>query len=296
MINHMVAWILAGLSAGTATVVGGLWRSRYERANFVTETFCIQSPKIQEETTLVFLTDLHSQVFGEANEALIDAIAKAEPDYILSGGDAMVVKQGEADCTVPLDLFGKLAKRWPLLCANGNHETRMKEQRSVYQDRYQTYQRELRKQGVHLLVSGSYEIKPWLRVSTVELENRFYKDGIPAKMEPSYLSGKLGKADASKFEILLLHSPLFFKACRQWGADLTLSGHFHGGTIRLPLLGGVMTPQYQFFHPKCAGFFEKDGRYLLVGRGLGTHSINIRIGNRPQLVVLRLLPQGKEAK
>jgi predicted MPP superfamily phosphohydrolase len=69
---------------------------------------------------------------------------------------------------------------------------------------------------------------------------------------------------------------------------LTLSGHFHGGTIRLPYLGGVMTPQYQFFLPYCAGEFRSDGKDMIVSRGLGTHSINIRLNNKPQVVVVDL--------
>ena len=69
---------------------------------------------------------------------------------------------------------------------------------------------------------------------------------------------------------------------------MTLAGHFHGGTIRIPGLGGVMTPQYQFFLPWSAGNFERNGKRMIVSRGLGTHSINIRLNNRPQLVLIRL--------
>jgi predicted MPP superfamily phosphohydrolase len=50
-----------------------------------------------------------------------------------------------------------------------------------------------------------------------------------------------------------------------------------------------MTPQYQFFNPYCGGTFETDGRYMIVSRGLGTHSINIRFNNKPQLVVVDLI-------
>ena len=98
-----------------------------------------------------------------------------------------------------------------------------------------------------------------------------------------------GWRERERFQILLCHSPLFFDSCRKWGADLTLSGHFHGGTIRLPYLGGVMTPQFQFFLPWCAGTFEESGKYMIVSRGLGTHSINIRLNNKPQLVVVDLI-------
>ena len=107
-------------------------------------------------------------------------------------------------------------------------------------------------------------------------------------MEEDYLYKKLGRTDRRKFHILLAHSPLYFKNYAAWGADLTLSGHFHGGTVRLPVLGGVMTPQYQFFLPWCAGDFQMKGSRMIVSRGLGTHSINIRFNNKPQLVVIQL--------
>ena len=107
------------------------------------------------------------------------------------------------------------------------------------------------------------------------------------------LKETMGEPDPEKFCLLLAHSPLFFEEYAAWGADLTLSGHFHGGTIRLPLVGGVMTPQYQFFYPRCAGYFELPGKgreksRMIVGRGLGTHSINIRLNDKPQVVVVRL--------
>ena len=110
-------------------------------------------------------------------------------------------------------------------------------------------------------------------------------------MPAHYIEEKVGNPASGHFQILLAHSPLFFANYADWGADLTLCGHFHGGTIRLPGLGGVMTPQYQFFLPWCAGIFEDQGHYMAVSRGLGTHSINIRLNNRPQLLVLHICPQ-----
>ena len=109
-------------------------------------------------------------------------------------------------------------------------------------------------------------------------------------MPEGYLQRKLGNTDPGRFQILLMHSPLYFAEARQWGADLTLSGHFHGGTIRIPGVGGLMTPQYQFFLPWCAGSFVEGQQAMAVGRGLGTHSINIRLNDLPQLLCVRLLP------
>ena len=56
------------------------------------------------------------------------------------------------------------------------------------------------------------------------------------------------------------------------------------------LLGGVMTPQYQFFYPWCGGCFRdpKKDRSMIVSRGLGTHSVNLRLNNKPQVVVVKV--------
>ena len=74
--------------------------------------------------------------------------------------------------------------------------------------------------------------------------------------------------------------------------EQTLSGHFHGGTIRLPILGGLMTPQLQFFVRECAGEFSEGSTRMIVNRGLGTHSVRIRLNDRPEISVIDVIPKG----
>ena len=170
----------------------------------------------------------------------------------------------------------------------------MRWRKEEYKDGYEQYRAYLKKLGICLLEDQSVLVGDEIRVSGLELDPCFYKKAYFKKlalMDQAYIEKKLGPASRDHFQILLAHSPLFFEAYRKWGADLTLSGHFHGGTIRLPVLGGVMTPQYQFFYPRCAGeFTDEKGRRMLVGRGLGTHSINIRFCDKPQVLVVKLKP------
>lgn len=106
----------------------------------------------------------------------------------------------------------------------------------------------------------------------------------------------LGAAEAvPAFSIFLCHHPLYLAEMGVLGAGLVLSGHYHGGTIRLPFLGGVMTPQYQFFVPECAGWHKEGSCRMLVSRGMGTHSINIRLNNKPELTLLELQPTGRHS-
>ncbi len=281
--KHMIPYLTAATAAA-----GGLFllRSEYERDQLVTETFTIHSPKIKGEgKRLVFLTDLHDKEFGPDNERLLEAIREAKPDMVLIGGDMMVAK-GVGDISISLKLLKKLSEEFTVVCANGNHELRLRNETETYGDKYREYRHALREMGIVFLSDSKIALDEDIDLYGLNLLSEYYKPGYP-KMKPGFVGKVLGEPDKEKFSLLLAHSPMFFDEYAEWGADLTLSGHFHGGTIRLPFVGGVMTPQYQFFFPWCAGLYEGvHGRKLIVGRGLGTHSINIRFNDKPQVVVV----------
>ena len=272
---------------------GCLARSRYERDCLVTEKYRIASEKIHGQgKTIVLLTDLHNKEFGEENSRLLETVRKVKPDAVLFGGDGMVAKRGNSDVRIPLALLTELAKEFPVYCGNGNHESRMLWKSEIYGETYENYRTALENAGIRYLSNEAADLDSDIRVYGLDLPKIAY---LPRSGEipEGLLKETMGEPDPEKFCLLLAHSPLFFEEYAAWGADLTLSGHFHGGTIRLPLVGGVMTPQYQFFYPRCAGYFELPGKgreksRMIVGRGLGTHSINIRLNDKPQVVVVRL--------
>jgi len=284
-------WMVPAAMAMTAASVGGLVRSQYERNHFVVEETRMVSGKIRKPRTLVFLTDLHDKAFGPDNEQLLNAVREASPDAVLIGGDTMVTKPGKCRMDVTRHLIAGLAGIAPVYYGNGNHEQRLWRRAGEYPGKYQEFLRILKKYHVIYLKNRSAAIGEDIRISGLDIDRKYYRKFASSRLENGYVTQRLGAADAKRFQILLAHSPLFFQAYADWGADLSLAGHFHGGTIRLPLLGGVMTPQYHFFLPCCAGTFERNGRCMLVGRGLGTHSINIRFRNLPQVVVIRLEPE-----
>ena len=272
---------------------GCLARSRYERDCLVTEKYRIASEKIHGQgKTIVFLTDLHNKEFGEENSRLLETVRKVKPDAVLFGGDGMVAKRGNSDVRIPLALLTELAKEFPVYCGNGNHESRMLWKSEIYGETYENYRTALENAGIRYLSNEAADLDSDIMIYGLDLPKSAY---LPRSGEipEGLLKETMGEPDPEKFCLLLAHSPLFFEEYAAWGADLTLSGHFHGGTIRLPLVGGVMTPQYQFFYPRCAGYFELPGKgreksRMIVGRGLGTHSINIRLNDKPQVVVVRL--------
>ena len=75
---------------------------------------------------------------------------------------------------------------------------------------------------------------------------------------------------------------------KKWGADLILSGHYHGGIVRIPGVTGVITPAFEIF-PKYSGDFYREGdTNIVVSKGLGTHTVNVRFLNPAELIVLHL--------
>lgn len=262
-------------------------RSEYERELISVERTVICSGMVHKDCRLVFLSDLHSHEFGEGNKRLIEAVKAASPDIILVGGDMMVSRKG-VDVSISLAFIQELVKICPVYYGNGNHEIRMRQERKVYGNLYDFYVRSLRNAGVSVLGNRTGLYRDDIAITGIDLGEACYRSFKPDSLDSSYIKGLVGGPEQGRFCIMLCHSPLYYDACMDWGADLTLAGHYHGGTIRLPVLGGVMTPQYQFFLPWCEGGYHKDGKYMIVSRGLGTHSVNIRFNNAPQVVVVDL--------
>lgn len=277
-------WIVGLMMAAG---LGLVLRSSYERKTLTVSEYTVKTDKVQADRTFVFLSDLHNNCFGEGQKDLLKAIEKANPEAVLIGGDMMVVKK-RADIHAALFLVEKLAERYPVYYGNGNHEMRMDQRRNQYGEAYDFYRRRLQEMGIIYLSDDSVQIDSQIQISGLNIDDPYYKRFKPDAMEAEYIEQKLGKPKKQMYQILLAHSPLYHEAYSRWGADLTLCGHFHGGTVRIPGLGGLMTPQYQFFKQCCGGIHWKKEKAMIVSRGLGTHSINIRLNNKPELIVIRI--------
>ncbi len=248
---------------------------------------------ITQKLHIVFLSDLHNHRYGKDNEELFYAIQKEKPDLILGGGDMLVGKAGR-DWSVAAELMQKMTGIAPVWCANGNHEQRMHEQPEIYGEEYWKYKRNLEEAGVHFLVNASEEVQikdTKLHLYGMELPFGCYKKGWKArKLKDEEIRERIGEADDEKYCILMAHHPFYAETYWKWGADLVLSGHLHGGIARLPFLGGVISPQFRLFPRYSGDCYEKDGKYIVVSKGLGTHTINFRFWNPAELVVLDIVP------
>lgn len=286
-----------GLAAGAALACAGaaalLAESRAERRSLTAAVYTLRSKKLKKaDRTLVFLSDLHDCRFGERQRRLLSAIARLRPHAVLIGGDMMTVKRSAA-IQETLFLCGALSRRWPVFYAEGNHEARLDRDRGRYGALYDELRAGLDAAGVCFLRDRSALLDEDIRVSGLSIGENYYAKFCREKMRAAYLEERLGPADGERFQLLLAHTPAFHAAYADWGADLTLAGHFHGGTICLPGGIGLMTPQLAFFQRNVRGMHLLGRSAMIVSPGLGTHSVNLRINNRPQLVAVRLQSRGE---
>lgn len=261
---------------------------------FVIVPYEVKSGKIKEKYTFVMLSDLHNKSYGKRNEKLIRAIADCHPDSVMTAGDMYTSKEG-TDFDNALALLDALSKQFPVYIANGNHEHKTSEHPEIFDDMYQKYIGELKKLGLAPLVN-EHLILPEknLAICGLQIGREYFGHFQKREMPAGYMDRLAGKPDKNRFQILLAHNPLYFKEYAEWGADLVLSGHVHGGIVRLPVLGGVISPAVTLFPQYDGGRFEMGGSTMILGRGLGTHTLPVRMWNPGEVVLVTLLPDTKE--
>ena len=262
--------------------------------NFERVTYTFSSPKLKKDVKFVFLSDLHNNSYGPGNERLIDAIDREVPDFILVGGDMINAKKASSEdygqkMDHAVQLLRDLSARYTIYHAMGNHEDRAKNRPERYGKLFAEYVSKL--PMVHFLDNDSTLLDEYgIRLSGLSLPKRYYLHFNKVQPSVKEIAESIGSADSHRFEILLAHHPDYFPAYEKYGADLTLSGHVHGGIVRLPLLGGVISPSLRLFPKYDSGLFtgEDQEKHMVISRGLGVHSIKVRLLNPGELTVCNL--------
>lgn len=289
-----VKWTAA--LSGAAAMTAAAFEIRRELHTFRVKRYRFHNDKterLKKNLKIVFLSDLHNKVYGKDNACLFQAVKAERPDLILVGGD-MLVGKGAGVYRQGLEFVRQLPVLCPVFYANGNHEQRMKEHPESYTFSYEAYRRNLQKAGVFFLENETavlplHGLK--LAVSGLELPmisyRKFRKVRVCAE-DVSRCIGTCVRDDDSTFHILLAHNPAYGDAYMEWGADLVLCGHFHGGIVRIPGIGAPVTPQFHLFPQYSGEMTVKNGQAIAVSKGLGTHTVNVRLFNEAEIVSLTL--------
>lgn len=238
---------------------------------------------------IVMLADLHNHEFGKGNIRLLEKIKRENPDYIMIAGD-MLVKGEQLKTEHMLKFLVELLKICPVYYAPGNHEEYL-ERKFEKEGFYQEFVQEIERYGVKYLANQSCYIEKTnqkIRVTGLHLQKHFFvRFYEKVTMEKEDLEELIGKSEEC-YDILIAHNPNYFSVYEKWGANLVLSGHVHGGIVILPFLGGVISTTYELFPTYDFGMFQSGNTRMVLSRGLGTHTIKLRLFNVPEISVIML--------
>ena len=255
---------------------------------FVVKEEQFELPKLKKSCRFVMISDLHNKVYGRNNEKIIRAVEEAEPDFVVIAGDLITSHVNES-IRPGVDLINALSKYYPIYYALGNHETKLKLYPKKFGNMYDRLVKEIEHPNVKLLVDESCVLPEYsVCLTGLELERAYFARFKEKDMEQGHLEKHIGKANAQFCNILIAHNPEYFKEYADWGADFVLSGHVHGGIMRLPLLGGVISPSYKLFPKYDGGVFREGKSTMLLGRGMGSHTLPFRFFNPAELLVVTL--------
>ena len=265
-------------------------RSAYEVTHPEVRHFAVRTDKLSgnDKVRIAFLADLHSRTYGKDNIRLIRMVSKARPDFIILRGDMMTASSltnRDDKAVAALEGLGNIA---PVFYVPGNHEKKMMESDDEQlSERWEDYLFEMECMDLNWLADRSEIMTEDMYIYGLDIDQQYYtKFGKAPAMPLSYIKRKLGRPDQRKFNILVAHSPEFFDTYIRSDYDLILCGHYHGGMVNLPWIGPLIAPNFTFRPEHAGGAYRKNGKVVIVSRGIGSHGINIRLFNRPEIVVI----------
>lgn len=249
--------------------------------------YVLESEKLTHDITAVMIADLHNSEYGKDNKELIEKIDELKPDIILVAGDIIIGKEGYT-CDIAIKLLNNLGEKYRVYVGKGNHELRCSMYTEQYGDMWERLYNSTKDKVTWLINDAVYLNENNITIYGFDMERRFYRRFKKLPMEDSYMRKALPILNRSSYSILLAHNPDYFEEYSTWGADLSLSGHIHGGIIIVPGLGGLVSPMVRFFPKYYKGLYENGNFRMIVSAGLGIHTFRFRINNKPDLVYITL--------
>lgn len=267
-------------------ILAAFWIILFDSTRFVVRRMELVDERIRGNFRVVVLSDLHNKRYGKENCVLLEKIREQKPDAIFIAGDILTAKPGKS-LDIAIHFVGELAGEYPVFYGNGNHEHRLKLYPEKYGDMAKEYDRALAEIGVRPLVNQKMDIPEHnMVVYGAEIERRFYKRFKTTRMEAEYMEELLGAPDKEKYVCLIAHNPDYFPQYAAWGADFVCAGHVHGGMVRIPGWRGIVSPSVRFFPKYDGGIYKEGASTMLLSRGLGMHTIPVRMFNPGEITVV----------
>lgn len=256
------------------------WGNTFIQTTYISVS-SYEIPAAFDGYTIVQVSDLHNAEFGDGQTILLNKVKNASPDIIAVTGD--LIDSNHTSIAKAMDFINGAVKIAPVYYVTGNHE--------AWSAEYEELKKQMVRAGVDILEDENTIIEhAGAAIRLLGLNDPDFTATGNAYGRAVMIDGKLKDimGESNEYVILLSHRPELLDVYADNSIDLVLSGHAHGGQVRLPFLGGMIAPDQGFFPQYFEGLHEKNGTKMVVSRGLGNSIIPIRINNRPEVVVITL--------
>lgn len=269
---------IGGLFAAAVLLAGIGW---FENCTIQKTEYILLSSRLPtafDGLRAALVADLHGQQFGKDNGRLLKALRELEPDIIVLDGD---LADEYTDISSLRPFLAGVQEIAPAFFVTGNHEW------VLGREKRQELFRLLDEFGV-IRLENAYRLlqrgDSAIVVAGVDDQN-----GPADQKAPAQLMTEIREVCGDAYTLVLCHRNDKLDLWAELGADTVLSGHAHGGIVRLPFLGPVFGTHYDWFPRDAEGIYQKGDTTLFVSRGLGgSHRLPLRVGNRPELALLIL--------
>ena len=225
-------------------------------------------------------------------------LTQAKPDFIIAGGDFITSRTAAEQAyrnefsfeDAALSLLQSLRGVAPVYFVNGNHEEKLEtSEDEVLRGAYARFMTDLSSAGVRVLHNEKILLGDGLLLYGYEHGMEHYEKIFSNPLTLPEMQEEIGFSNPDLFCLLAVHNPKFFPVYARWGADLTVSGHVHGGLMRIGKRG-VIGPDLHLFPEYSGGLYHKDGRTMILSCGIGAHTLPVRIFNPGEVTVVDIVP------
>lgn len=247
----------------------------YQNKHLVITTYTYESEKLGEDLDgyrILQISDLHNATFGKGNKKLLKTIRSCSPDIIVITGD--LVDSNHTNVERAVAFVKEAVKIAPVYYVTGNHEYWL-----------DPSENEQMMQGI--LAAGAYDLDDEA-VRIEKGDSSFLLVGLDDQHLSDETLKNLLQEQKNELSIVLAHEPQYLQNYANAEADLVLTGHAHGGQIRLPFVGGIVAPDQGFLPEYTSGQYNSADTEMIVSRGLGNSIIPVRLFNYPEVVCVEL--------
>lgn len=252
-----------------------LWARYISTSGLIVKEYPYYSNKLPKEfhgKKIVHFTDLHfSKSINEKElSKLIKTINDLKPDICVFTGDLIdkYYKISSKEKEMLISNLKKIKTNLGKYAVKGNHDYE-----NIFFEEIMTKSEFTIFKNNHKLIYYKSQVPILIA-------------GTPSMLKDDVLLDDTFKDQNDYFTIYLAHEPDILNDARGYNIDLMMSGHSHGGQVRLPFAGALFTPLGSKTYYE--EYYHKDETSLYISSGIGTSLLRIRFLNKPSINLYRI--------